>query len=209
MRNYSNMHWLTVAKRIYSIAQNGLTFSKDSFDLERYSELLNLSLGIINNITGIDATTLEFVFNRNNGYQTPKVAIRAVIIADAKILLVKESADNKWALPGGYAEIGMTPGESIKKEVKEESGLDVEPARILRLMSYNKHRAKLIPFDVYQVFIECSINGGHPTPGIETSAVDFFKIDHLPELSERRVTKQQIMDMYALHQKKDSLPVFD
>jgi hypothetical protein len=44
-------HWLEIAKRINSIAQTGLTYTKDKFDRERYTELLNLSITILNNIT--------------------------------------------------------------------------------------------------------------------------------------------------------------
>ena len=68
-------HWLTIAKKINSIAQTGLAFTKDKFDRERYYELLNLSIEILNNITKIDAGKLEFIFNREIGYQTQKVGV--------------------------------------------------------------------------------------------------------------------------------------
>jgi len=202
-------HWLTIAKKINSIAQTGLIFTKDEFDRERYTELLDLSIRILHNITMIDSKKLEFVFNRDIGYQTPKVGIRAVVFRDNKILLVKENMDGKWSLPGGYADTGMTPGETAINEVKEESGYDVRPVRIMGLIDYNKYQAKPFPFDVYQIFMECEITGGHATPGIETSAVDFFDINNLPELSVRRVTKEQILKMYELHMDKSLGPIFD
>ena len=202
-------HWLTIAKKINSIAQSGLAFTKDKFDKERYLELQNLSIEIINNITDIDKERLDFVFNRDIGYQTPKVGIRAVIFKDDKILLVKERMDDKWCLPGGYADTGMTPGEIAINEVKEESGYDVKPIRILGLIDYNKHQKKPFPFDVYQLFMECEIIGGKAKIGIETSDVGFFSMDNLPELSERRVTKKQIMQMYELYRNKEMRPIFD
>jgi len=202
-------HWLTIAKKINSIAQTGLIFTKDEFDRERYTELLDLSIRILHNITMIDSKKLEFVFNRDIGYQTPKVGIRAVVFRDNKILLVKENMDGKWSLPGGYADTGMTPGETAINEVKEESGYDVRPVRIMGLIDYNKYQDKPFPFDVYQVFMECEITGGHATPGMETSAVDFFDIHNLPELSVRRVTKEQILKMYELHMDRSLDPIFD
>lgn len=202
-------HWLSIAKKINSISQTGLAFTKDKFDRERYTELLDLSIQILNNITDIDSGKLKFVFNRDIGYQTPKVGIRAVVVKDDKILLVKEKMDGKWSLPGGYADTGMLPSEIAVNEVKEESGFDVKPTRILGLIDYNMHQERPFPFDLYQLFMECEITGGQPQSGIETSDVGFFNISDLPELSERRVTKQQILKMYELHLNKASRPIFD
>jgi ADP-ribose pyrophosphatase YjhB (NUDIX family) len=202
-------HWLTIAKRINSIAQTGFAFTRDDFDRERYSELLDISISILNNITDIDTEKLDFIFNREIGYQTPKVGIRAVIFNENRILLVKERMDEKWCLPGGYADVGMTPGETAVKEVKEESGYDVKPLRVLGLIDYNKHQEKPFPFDIYQIFIACEINGGEPKPGLETSDVGFFDMDNLPELSVRRVTKNQILKMFEMHINKVLEPIFD
>lgn len=202
-------HWLTIAKKINSIAQSGLTFTKDDFDRERYTELLRLSISILNNITEIDSKKLDFIFNRDIGYQTPKAGIRAVVFQDDKVLMVKERMDNKWCLPGGYADVGMTPSEVAIKEVKEESGFDVKPLRILGLIDYNKHQDRPFPFDIYQIFMDCEIIGGEAAIGIETSDVGFFNIDNLPELSVRRVTKSQILQMHELHNNKELEPIFD
>jgi ADP-ribose pyrophosphatase YjhB (NUDIX family) len=202
-------HWLTIAKRINAIAQTGLAFTKDKYDTERYSELLDLSIKILNNITEIDSKRLEFIFNREIGYQTPKLGVRAVVFRDDKLLLVKERMDNKWCVPGGYADTGLTPSEIIVKEVKEESGFDVKPTRILGLIDYNKHQSRPFPFDLYNLFMECEIIGGKASAGIETLEVDFFDIDHLPELSTRRVTREQIIKMYELHLDKKREPIFD
>lgn len=202
-------HWLEVAKQINSIAQTGLAFTKDKFDKERYEQLLSLSIKILNNVTGVDDQKLNFIFNRDIGYQTPKVGVRVVIVREQKILLVKEKMDNKWCLPGGYADVGMTPGEIAVNEVKEESGFDVKPTRILGFIDYNKHQERPFPFDLYQLFMESEIIGGEAMPGLETSAVGFFSIDDLPELSVRRVTKEQLIQMYELSQDKSLEPIFD
>ena len=209
MKKQSLDHWLSIAKKINSIAQSGLAFTKDKYDKERYTELQDLSIQILNNITDIDSEKLNFIFNRDIGYQTPKIGIRAVIVQDNKILLVKETMDNKWSLPGGYADIGMTPSEIAVNEVKEESGYDVKPLRILGLIDYNKHQKRPFPFDIYNLFMECEIVGGEAKTGIETSDVGFFDIDNLPELSVRRVTKEQIREMYKLCNNKNLEPIFD
>jgi ADP-ribose pyrophosphatase YjhB (NUDIX family) len=202
-------HWLSIAKRINAISQTGLSFTSDEHDRERYTELLDLSIQILGHITEIENEKLQFVFNREKGYQTPKIAVRAVIFNDDKILMVKEKTDNKWAIPGGYAENGLSPSEIIIKEVKEESGFDVKPLRILGLIDYNKHQKKPFPFDVYQLFMECEIIGGKPIAGNETSEVGFFSMEQLPELSARRVTREQMFKMDELRRNKNLIPIFD
>lgn len=117
--------------------------------------------------------------------------------------------DGKWCLPGGYADTGMLPSEIAVNEVKEESGFDVKPTRILGLIDYNKYQEKPFPFDLYQIFMECEIIGGQAQTGIETSDVGFFGITELPELSVRRVTKEQILKMHELYKDKKLKPIFD
>lgn len=209
MTNKTPDHWLTIAKRINSIAQSGMAFTRDEYDRERYTELLNLSIEIINNITEIDSKKLEFIFNRDIGYQTPKLGVRAVVIKSEKILMVREKMDNKWSLPGGYADTGMSPGETIVNEVKEESGFDVKPLRILGLIDYNKHQNRPFPFDLYNLFMECEIIGGEAQSGLETSEVSFFDRNNLPELSVRRVTREQVLKMFDLHANNHLEPIFD
>ncbi len=57
--------------------------------------------------------------------------------------------------------------------------------------------------------MECTIIGGEATPGMETSDVEFFDIENLPELSVRRVTKQQIFQMFKLALSRNIEPIFD
>jgi len=209
MKNENPKHWLDIAKKINSIALTGLAFTKDKYDQERYLELQNLSIEILKRITEIETEKLDFIFNRDIGYQTPKVGIRVVVPEDNTLLLVREKMDNKWSLPGGYADLGLTPSQIAVKEVKEESGFDVEPVRILGFIDYNMHQERQFPFDIYQLFMECKIIGGNPLPGLETTEVGFFKLEDLPELSTRRVTKDQIVMMFELCQNRDSVPIFD
>jgi ADP-ribose pyrophosphatase YjhB (NUDIX family) len=135
--------------------------------------------------------------------------VRAVVFREEKVLLVREKMDNKWSLPGGYADTGMSPGEVAVNEVLEESGFDVKPLRILGLIDYNRYQERPFLFDVYQLFMECEIIGGEAKTGIETSGVGFFDINSLPELSVRRVTKDQIVKMFELHKDKTLEPIFD
>lgn len=128
--------WLEWAKELQSIAQAGLTYSRDVYDLERFEQIREISMEIMSQYTKVDQSVLKNLFANETAYPTPKVDIRAVIFEDNKILLVKENSDDSWSLPGGWADIGLTPSEVAIKEVKEESGFDVKPVKLLGVLEH-------------------------------------------------------------------------
>lgn len=184
--------WLQWAKQLQSIAQVGLTYSKDVYDLERFELIRGISVEMLSYQTGIDKTRIKDSFANETGYATPKVDIRAVIFQDNKLLMVKENADGDWALPGGWADIGLTPSEVAVKEVKEESGFDVKAVKLLGVLDKKCHPHPPSLYHVYKMFIQCEIIGGEPMQGIETNAVAFFSENELPSLSKARNTQSQI-----------------
>ncbi|WP_462406789.1 NUDIX hydrolase [Gracilibacillus sp. Marseille-QA3620] len=185
-------NWLDWAKQLQSIAQAGLTYSKDVYDMERFEQIREISIEMMSTYTEMDTPIIRELFANETGYATPKVDIRAVVFKDNRILLVKENTDGRWALPGGWADIGLTPREVAVKEVKEESGFEVKPVKLLGVLDKKCHPHPPSPYHVYKLFIQCEIIGGKPTEGIETSAIDFFPEDELPALSIARNTRSQI-----------------
>ncbi|MFP3667822.1 NUDIX hydrolase [Priestia sp. SIMBA_032] len=184
--------WLDWAKQLQSLAQAGLAYSKDIYDVERFELIRNISVEMLSQQTGMEMTVIKDLFASETGYATPKVDIRAVIFKDNKILMVKENSDGSWSLPGGWADIGLTPSEVAVKEVKEESGFDVKAVKLLAVMDMKCHPHPPSPFHIYKMFIQCEIIGGQPMKGVETSAVEFFAENKLPPLSIARNTKTQI-----------------
>ena len=187
-------NWLKWAKELQAIAQIGLTYSSaNHFDVERYTRIREIAAEIMSAGSEIKKGTLLEIFQREEGYATPKVDIRGVVLRDEKILLVKEVADGCWTLPGGWADVNESPSESVVREVREESGFETKPVKLLAVYDRSKQgHLPAFPFHVYKMFIRCELVGGRPTTSVETSAVDFFQRDQLPELSLSRVTPQQI-----------------
>ena len=99
---YSKYKWLEIAHNLQSIAQAGLTYAQDKYDLERYNQILQLSKDIIAEYSEMKMEKLHEIFNLEQGYLTPKVDVRGVIFRGDKILLVKERLDGRWSLPGGW-----------------------------------------------------------------------------------------------------------
>ena len=188
--------WLEWAQRIQALAQNGLTFSKDVYDIERYEELRKISVEIMAEYTDLEVDKIRNLFTNEIGYQTPKVDVRGAVFKDNQILMVKENEDDKWALPGGFCDIGLSPSENVVKEIKEESGFDVMPIRLLALFDKNKHPHPPDAYHYYKLFILCEIIGGEATLGIETSNIQFFSEDNLPQLSTNRNTESQIKTLF-------------
>ncbi|MCM3699344.1 NUDIX hydrolase [Paenibacillus macerans] len=190
--------WLEWAKQIQAISQAGLAYSKDMYDLERFEMLRDLSVDILNRYTEVETEKIRSLFAAETGYATPKVDVRGVVFQDDRILLVKERIDGAWALPGGWADIGLSPKEIAVKEVKEESGLDVVPIRLMAVLDKKFHQHPPEPWHVYKLFMLCEIAGGEAEPGMETLQVGFFGKDELPPLSVERNTLQQIQKLFAL-----------
>lgn len=201
--------WLDIAKKIQSIAQAGLTYSDNKYDIERYEQLREISIEIMARFTDADMDKIKMLFSNETGYQTPKVDVRGVVFKDNQILMVKETIDGCWSLPGGWADIGLTPAEVAVKEVREESGLDVKPVRLLAVLDKKCHPHPPSPYHVYKIFILCEIVGGDASAGMETSEVGFFDRNKLPELSVERNTESQIRMMFGFLDNPYKVTVFD
>lgn len=194
-----NMKWLEWAQRIQAISQAGLTFTKDVYDKERYEELRSISAEIMQQYSDMHIEKIEQLFRNEIGYPTPKLDVRGVVFNDGKILLVKETLENKWSLPGGFCDVGLSASENVVKEIVEESGYKVEPKKLLAVMDMTKHSHPPQPFHYYKLFIQCEVTGGNPTTGTETNGIDFFELNDLPELSINRNTAAQIELMFEYY----------
>ena len=191
---------IEVAKRVRALAQNGLVYSLSEYDTERYEELTHLSDRITALATGLDEADVASAYRPAKDYVTPKVDIRAVVFNEKEeILLVREKADGRWSLPGGWSDVGYSPKEVAAKEVKEETGLDVRPVRLLAVMDMSKHPHPVIPYYVYKFFILCEPVGGAFTEAFDILGKGFFPVDALPPLSLERVLPEQIRRMLHLY----------
>jgi ADP-ribose pyrophosphatase YjhB (NUDIX family) len=185
------------AQRLQALAQAGLAYTSSAYDRERYEEIRAISVRLLQELTEEPLEKILRVFAAEEGYQTPKVDIRAVVVRDSReILLVSEKGDQgRWTLPGGWAEVGYTPFEVAAKEVQEETGLIVRPKRLLALFDKRNHPHPPQPWYVYKAFIQCELEGGSLLQDTtETKGARWFKTDELPELdlSRDRVTLSQL-----------------
>ena len=206
--------WLDWVRRLQAIAQSGLTYAKDPYDVERYEQIRRIAAEIAasapDGCSGATADRIDALFSGESGYATPKLDIRAVLLDEKEVLLVKEKEDGLWTLPGGWVDVGESPSESVEREVKEESGYEVRAVRLLALWDRDKHPHPPMPFHVYKLYFQCELLGGDPlTTSTETEGVGFFSKDALPELSLGRVTPQQIERLIELAADSEGSAAFD
>jgi len=197
--------WLELAQKLQSIAQSGLFYSNNEFEIERYKLVMEIAEEMISMKTGFDKEEIHKLFIREAGHSTPKVDVRGVVFKDYKILLVKEKVDGKWTVPGGWADVGSSPSENAEREVFEESGYKVKARKVLAVYDRNKQGHTPFIFHLYKIFFLCEIIGGESKTSFETDDVGFFGLDELPELSTGRVTRKQI-ERFFEHYKNPDLP---
>ncbi|MDA3974026.1 NUDIX hydrolase N-terminal domain-containing protein [Enterococcus thailandicus] len=179
-------------RRLLAIAEAGLYYGKDEFDKERYQELKELSLELLSRVGQESVAELSQLTEQNEGYPTPKVDVRAYIIQEDKVLLVEDKKTKEWALPGGYAEVGLSPKENIQKEVLEETGLIVQVNDLLGVFDTNLRKDIPQVYQYYKMIFSCSIIKGSFVENNETSNMAFFALDSLPKLSVKRTTREQL-----------------
>lgn len=196
--------WLDIAKEIQSIAQAGLTFCENKYDIERYQQLRELSVRIMHEYSEAPMEKIRELFASEKGYQTPKVDIRSVVFREEKILMVQEAIDEGWTLPGGWGDVGYSPFEVAQKEVWEEAGIQVKAKRLLAVFDKIKHDHPPDKYHIYKMFILCEDTGGEIKPGMETLDAQWISLNEIPPLSSPRISIEQIrimFDFYANPQK--------
>jgi ADP-ribose pyrophosphatase YjhB (NUDIX family) len=207
--------WVEWAKRLQTMAQNGLYYSQDRYDIERYECITEIAHEMLALGSDTKLETVRELFAHETGHATPKVDVRVAAFRDAasgsEILLVRERRDGLWTLPGGWADVGETPSEAARREVREESGFDVKITRLLALYDKRMHPHPPQPHYIYKLFFEADIVGSHsPTgDGFETDAVGFFSSNTLPSLSLNRVVPRQILRMFELRASPQAPADFD
>ena len=200
--------WLDWAIELQSLVQAGLTYSKDSYDIERFERIRDISAEMVAYKSDIQIDKVKSLFCNETGYQTPKLDTRAAVFRDGKILLVREN-NGKWSLPGGWVDVNVSVGENAVKEVKEESGLDVKAERIIAVQDRATHNLPVYAYGICKVFVLCSLIGGHFEKNLETTGFDYFSLDKLPSLAEEKNNTDQIKMCFDAHKSDNRQVQFD
>ncbi len=187
-------------KRLNALADTGLIYTDSDYDMERYEEIKEIVGGLMEKAAAADWPVIEKLFATPVDYPTAKVDVRAFVLsADRqRVLMVREKADGRWSLPGGWADVGYSPAENAVKECREETGIEVKPVRLLAVFDKRKHPHPPEVYYVYKIIILCKALTTEICKGFDVLDVGYFPMADLPPLSEDRILKSQMCDLYGL-----------
>lgn len=183
----TELDWIALSRELKSIAEAGLRFSESPYDRERYERIHQLAS------SPISAVAPEFEWPVEFGYATPKVDVRgAVFNEEGQILLVREASNGLWTLPGGWADLNVSPAANTAKEIREESGIEAEVIKLVACWDKDLQGHPKQPEHVYKLLFLCRQTGGELTTSHETDEVGFFALDYLPDLCPHRAARHYI-----------------
>lgn len=200
---------IKIAIELQSLAQAGLTYTDNVYDIERYERIREISAEILSKKTDINLNKIKDLFCNETGYQTPKIDTRAAIFKDNKILLVHEN-NGTWSLPGGWCDVLESIGSNTIKEVKEETGLNVLNEKVIAIQDRNKHNVPIYAYGVCKVFVLCKIIDGEFKENIETTEIKYFSLEEIPSnLALEKTNLNQIEMCFKAYKDKSFETMFD
>ncbi|MGI9246866.1 MAG: NUDIX hydrolase N-terminal domain-containing protein [Steroidobacteraceae bacterium] len=188
---------LELLRQLQALARTGLHFGRDEYDRDRYAQVEAIAAELLAAGAALSAEELQADWGRETGYVTPKLEVRGAMFraGDGHVLLVRETADGLWTLPGGWADVNDSPSGAIRREVEQETGFQVEVKKLAALYDRNAHGHTPSLFHSWKAFFLCEIVGGAARGSHETDAVEFFPLQALPPMSLGRSTPQQLLRM--------------
>ena len=196
---------LGLARRLHALARTGLHFCGNEYDRQRYEEIERIAAELLAGHEPADRDALLALWRGETGYVTPKVEVRGASFRDGRVLLVRETADGRWTLPGGWADVNESPSQAVEKEIEQESGFRARAVKLAALYDRSRHGHGETLFHGWKAFFLCEITGGEARGSYETDAVGFFAPDDLPPMSLGRSTPRQVARMLE-HWRERALP---
>lgn len=200
-----------ISQELMAVANDALLYCKDKFDTERFKQVRTLAAELLSlSAEGITKQQAQELFEDCEGYQTPRIDTRAAVFNDRDEVLLVKDYDGKWTLPGGWCEYNMSIMENTIKEAREESGIKVEPFRLVAAHSNRKHNNPKSYFYVTRFFILCRYISGEYKKNEETTEARYFSVDNLPsDLNGHKSSASQIRLCLEAWHAKEWVPDID
>jgi len=178
------------SESLSAIARTGLGFTESLYEQERFEEILHVAADIrtvadegldgAEDAGGLVQEWLGQVGRGIPGYVTPKVAVGAAVgNDDGELLLIQRADSGVWLYPTGWCDVGYSAAEVVVKEVREETGIDAEPVRLIAVLDGLRLGFTRVP--LYSLVFYCRATGGTLSPHpLECRDVGWFTPETLP-----------------------------
>ena len=179
------------SEALSGIARTGLGFTQSLYERERFEEILRIAADIRaeadgegdesgDHAGGLVQEWMDTVGSGIPGYVTPKVAVGAAVGNDnGELLLIQRADSGIWLYPTGWCDVGYSAAEVVVKEVEEETGIVVEPVRLIAVLDGLRLGMTRVP--LYSLLFYCRAVGGELEPHpLETRDVGWFTRETLP-----------------------------
>jgi ADP-ribose pyrophosphatase YjhB (NUDIX family) len=178
------------SESLSAIARTGLGFTESLYERERFEEILHVAADIRTvadedgtppaDAEGLVEEWLGQVGSGVPGYVTPKVAVGAAVgNDDGELLLIQRADSGVWLYPTGWCDVGYSAAEVVVKEVREETGIEAEPVRLIAVLDGLRLGFTRVP--LYSLVFYCKAVGGKLEPHpLECRDVGWFTPETLP-----------------------------
>lgn len=195
-----------IADKLRGIANMGLRYAQDEYDIERYQKVLLASAEIVATLEQGSLQEVLKNYQDDLDHISPHAGAEAALFRDGKLLLIQRRDSKRWAIPGGLVDIGETLAQAAKRELEEETGICGTPTRLLGIFDSIRWKAALrrqLYLAVFQIEAPDSI----PVKTAEAIDVAFFGEDELPPLDTWHAYRVPVV--FKLHRGEIPAPLFD
>ncbi len=195
-----------IADEIRGVANMGLRYAQDEYDMERYQKVLLASTRIVAALEQRSSDEILAQYQDDLDHVSPHAGAEAALFRDGKLLLIQRHDSKRWAIPGGLVEIGETLAEAAQRELEEETGIRGTPTRLLGIFDSIRWKAALRR-QLYLAIFQIEASDQIPVRTSDAIDVAFFGEDELPPLDTWHQLRVPIV--FKLHRGEIPAPFFD
>lgn len=165
--------------KLRALCNGGLAYAKNPYQVETFEQMLGLCAELTALVDARPLPEIERRFFEERRFLTPYPVVDTAVFDDrGRILLIQRRDSGRWALPGGWCEVGELPSENAVREVWEETGYRIALSGFLGVFDNIFHGGG--PPHFYCLLFAGRVIGGTPIVTRETLDVRWFTADEAP-----------------------------
>ncbi|MEM7536127.1 MAG: NUDIX hydrolase N-terminal domain-containing protein [Chloroflexota bacterium] len=170
-----------VADQLRALSTNGLIYTDDPYQIERYQKIKKLSAQLLSIADSRPQHEIEHILFEDIAYKTPMSTVDTAVFDECgQILLIQRADSGKWALPGGACDVGEPPSTGAVREVWEETGYVASVSALLGVFDSFVWHDTTSSRHMYHFLFGGYVVGGEAKTSLETLDVRWFSADDAP-----------------------------